>query len=321
MDVKKLCFLGTLLVVLCWTQVNCEPIEAQTGSYVFTYFKGNGEDGLHLAYSRDGLNWISLNNDKSLLKPMIGGDKLMRDPCVIKGPDGLFHMVWTVSWKEKGIGYANSRDLINWSPQKHIPVMEHEPGAGNCWAPEVFYDDATRQYLIFWATTIPGRFPMTENAGDGGLNHRIYYVNTKDFETFSDTKLFYDRGFNVIDSTIVKNGDKYVMFLKDETRQPPQKNIRMAFSDKAQGPYTKASEPITGDYWAEGPTAIRIAGNWIVYFDKYRKHCYGAVSSKDMQHWQDISAKVSFPKGFRHGTVVEVDKDILDGLLELSTKR
>jgi hypothetical protein len=211
--------------------------------------------------------------------------------------------------------------LINWSQQKYIPVMEHEPKARNCWAPEVFYDDATKQYLIFWATTIPGRFPMTEKAGDDGLNHRMYYVTTKDFETFSNTKLFYDRGFNVIDSTIVKNGDKYVMFLKDETRQPPQKNIRMAFSDKAGGPYTKASKPITGDYWAEGPTAIRIGGNWIVYFDKYTKHCYGAVSSKDMEHWQDISAKVSFPKGFRHGTVVKVDKDILDGLLGLSTKR
>ncbi len=287
------------------------------GGYVFTYFKGNGEDGLHLAYSRDGLNWKSLNNDKSLLKPMIGGDKLMRDPCVIKGPDGLFHMVWTVSWKEKGIGYANSRDLINWSKQKHIPVMEHEPGARNCWAPEVFYDDATKQYLIFWATTIPGRFPDTEKAGDGGLNHRMYYVTTKDFETFSETKLFYDRGFNVIDSTIVKNGDKYVMFLKDETRQPPQKNIRMAFSDKAQGPYSKASKPITGDYWAEGPTAIKIGEDWIVYFDKYRKHRYGAVMSKDLTDWRDISDRVSFPGGFRHGTVLAVDRDILDGLLEL----
>ena len=285
--------------------------------YVFTYFKGNGADGLHLAYSTDGFKWTSLNEDKSLLKPMVGGDKLMRDPCVIKGPDGLFHMVWTVSWKEKGIGYANSRDLIHWSKQKCIPVMEHEAGARNCWAPEVFYDGANRQYLIFWATTIPGRFPATEKAGDGGLNHRMYYVTTKDFETFSATKLFYDRGFNVIDATIVTSGGRYIMFLKDETRNPPQKNIRMAFSDKAEGPYSTASKPITGDYWAEGPSAIKIGEDWIVYFDKYRKHRYGAVMSKDLTNWRDISDRVSFPGGLRHGTVLAVGKGILDGLLEL----
>ena len=31
--------------------------------YLFSYFKGNGEDGLHLAYSNDGLKWTSLKND------------------------------------------------------------------------------------------------------------------------------------------------------------------------------------------------------------------------------------------------------------------
>jgi hypothetical protein len=31
--------------------------------YLFSYFKGNGEDGLHLAYSRDGMNFKILNND------------------------------------------------------------------------------------------------------------------------------------------------------------------------------------------------------------------------------------------------------------------
>ena len=37
--------------------------------YMFCYFKGNGEDGLHYAYSKDGLKYTSLNNDKSFLTP------------------------------------------------------------------------------------------------------------------------------------------------------------------------------------------------------------------------------------------------------------
>ena len=93
--------------------------------------KKNGEDGLHLAYSMDGLKWKVLNNDQSFLEPELSKDKLMRDPCIILGPDGKYHMVWTVSWNEKGIGYANSEDLITWSQQKFIPVMQHEKETRN----------------------------------------------------------------------------------------------------------------------------------------------------------------------------------------------
>ena len=42
-------------------------------------------------------------------------------------------------------------------------------------------------------------------------------------------------GFSVIDAQIVRDGARYVMFLKDETERPPQKNIRLAFADRAEG--------------------------------------------------------------------------------------
>jgi len=282
-------------------------------AYLFCYFKNNGEDGLHLAYSNDGFNWKSLHGDSSYLKPVVGDDKLMRDPCIIKGGDGLFHMVWTVSWKERGIGHTSSKDLIHWSKQEYLPVMEHEATAKNCWAPEIFYDKPSKQYMIFWATTIPGRFPKTDSLGDN--NHRIYYVTTKDFKTYSKTQLLYDQGFNVIDATIQKQGNKYVMILKDETKKPVQKNLRVAFSDNLTGGYGMPSAPITGKYWAEGPTAIKINNEWIVYFDKYMLHKYGAVSSTDLINWTDISDKVSFPAGTRHGTVLTVTEKELANLL------
>jgi beta-xylosidase len=285
--------------------------------YLFSFFQGNGEDGLHLAYSYDGLKWKALNNNESFLEPQVGNDKLMRDPCIIQGPDGMFHMVWTVSWNERGIGYASSEDLIHWSEQKYIPVMEHEPTARNCWAPEVFYDEESKQYLIFWSTTIPGRFPKTETTGDDGYNHRMYYVTTNDFNTFSETKLFYDHGFNVIDGSLIVENGKYVLFLKDETRHPPGKNIRIATSRELTQNYSAPSEPITGDYWAEGPTAVRINGYWIVFFDKYIKGAMGAVRSKDLKNWEDISDKVDFPDGTRHGTVFKSSEKVLNGLLKV----
>lgn len=140
---KVTAVIGLISIVLF---LQCTKTEKEV--YLFSYFKGNGEDGLHLAYSHDGFKWSTLNKNQSFLKPQVGNDKLMRDPCIISDANGTFHMVWTISWQEKGIGYANSKDLIHWSEQKNIPVMEHEPLAKNCWAPEIFFDDINKQFLI-----------------------------------------------------------------------------------------------------------------------------------------------------------------------------
>jgi hypothetical protein len=283
---------------------------------MFAYFNNNGKDGLHLAYSNDGYIWTALNHDSAVLKPMVANDKLMRDPCIIKGADGLFHMVWTVSWNDKGIGYASSKDLVNWSEQQFIPVMKSEDSARNCWAPEITYDTKNKNYMIYWATTIAGKYKM-DTVVESGYNHRLYYVTTKDFKTLSKTKLLYDKGFNVIDATIVPEGKKYMMFLKDETRIPPQKNIKIATSKKLNKKFSAASAPITGNYWAEGPTTLKIGNTWLVYFDKYRDHKYGAVQSTDLKNWTDVSDKISLPKGIRHGSIFVVSEEELEKVKEL----
>ena len=283
--------------------------------YLFSYFKGNGEDGLHLAYSEDGLAWRALNEDKSFFHPSVGKEKLTRDPSIVRGPDGMYHMVWTAGWNEQGFGYAESRDLITWTNERYVPVMAHEPTALNTWAPEIFYDSLKSRYQIVWASTIPGRFPGDSIGGGGKYNHRLYYTTTKDFRTFAPTKLLYDRGFSVIDADIMKDGTRYVMFLKDEREQPPQKNIRIAYAERAEGPWSQATRPITGDYWAEGPTVLRINDEWILYFDRYRDHRYGAIASSDLATWEDVSAQLAMPDGMRHGTAFAVPRADADRLL------
>jgi len=142
----------------------------------------------------------------------------------------------------------------------------------------------------------------------------MYCVTTPDFKTFSKTELFYNQGFNVIDGTLIKENNKYVLFLKDETKTPPQKNIRIATSNKLTGNYSKPTAQITGNYWAEGPTPLKIGDSWIVYFDKYMNHAMGAVRSKDLKNWEDISDQVSFPDGTRHGTVFKVTGELFQKL-------
>ncbi len=276
--------------------------------YIFSYFKNNGKDGLHLAYSNDGFNWYSLNNDSAVLAPEVGIDKLMRDPCIIRGADNKFHMTWTLSWKERSIGYANSPDLIHWSQQKEIPVMAHEPTAKNTWAPEIFYDKTNKEYLFYWSTTIPSRFPQSEKRV-GENNHRIYYVTTKDFEKFSETKILYGGNTSVIDATIQKINGSYHMFLKDETERADKiKRIYNLTSNDLKAGYGPLEQAITGDYNAEGPTLIKLKKEWLMYFDKPLLHQYGAFSSKDLKTWIDVSDKISLPKGLRHGSILKITK-------------
>jgi beta-xylosidase len=289
---------------------------ADTNSaYLFSFFREpNGQAGLQLATSTNGLQWTEIKapNGKSFLEPQVGG-KLMRDPSLQRGPDGVFHLVWTTSWGRPPVfGYAESKDLIHWSEQRAIPVMEAAPDAKNVWAPELFYDAKKAQWLIFWASTIPGKFPETENSGDN--NHRIYGVTTKDFTNFSPTKLFYDGGFNVIDAMILPAKEKFYLVVKDETKNPVKKHLRLAVSDLAEGPYGKAGPAISGD-WVEGPTALEIGGEFYIYFDHYGSpKYYGAMKSRDLEHWQDISSEVSFPKGIRHGTALKVPASAVPGL-------
>lgn len=293
--------------------------QGQEQVYLFSYFTDNGQDGLHLAYSHDGLKWEKLKDGKSLVTPTVGNDKLMRDPFILLGKDGLFHMVWTSSWKDKQIGYASSKDLINWSEQKAIPVMAHEPTAKNCWAPEMVYDPANKNYIIFWATTIPGRHSdMASSESEKGLNHRMYCTTTSDFQNFSPTKIFFNPNFSVIDATILPKGNTFYMFLKNENPNPPEKNIRISKSTNASGPYPiVVSAPITGKYWAEGPTALEVNDYVYVYFDKYMEHKYGAARSKNMKDWEDVSDKVNFPDGVRHGTAFKVSNEIFKNLIQL----
>ena len=297
------------IIVLTEDEKPLDDIEA----LLFPYFKGNGEDGLHLALSLDGYTWTELNDGTSVMAPAVG-NKLLRDPSIVKGKDGRYHMVYTCGWYDKGFGYASTDDFRHWSEQQFIPVMEHEPTAKNVWAPEIFYESNNETYYIIWSTTIPGRFPETDASSEDGNNHRMYYTTTKDFKTFSDAALFYDKGFNVIDGFIFKFQGKYNLFLKDETLNPAQKNIRIAMADKPEGPYSFPSEPITGDYWAEGPSIFEKDGYVFIYFDKYKKGEYGALRSNDLIQWEDISDKIELPEGIRHGSILSVPLNLIQNL-------
>ena len=287
--------------------------------YLFAYFYHDREaEGFRLAWSPDGYHFDMLNGGRSYLKPSVGEGKVMRDPCLYQGPDGIWRLVWTDSWSGRTIGYASSKDLVHWSQQQAIPVMVHEPKAQNCWAPEIVWDPLRHDYLIFWSTTILGRFPETAMSNRRPeRNHRIYATTTTDFAHYSPTRLLYDGGFNVIDANMLPDaGGSWLMFVKNETLSPhTEKNIRMIRGATAEGPWGPASPPLTGNYWAEGPTSIKVGDEYRVYFDKHMLNAIGMVRSHDLVHWEDVSDRVKMPANARHGCILAVPRALVERLL------
>ena len=296
-------FFCSLLATLA---IACAGVQPAGAAWLFTSFRGSG-DGLHLAYSEDARNWVEIPG--VLLQPTVGG-KLMRDPHIVRGPSGVFHMVWTCGWHDKGIGYASSRDLVTWSEQRFLPLMEHEPGTNTCWAPEAYYLPETEEFLVVWSSDVPSASPTPDPKGG---YHRAYYVLTKDFVEFSKPKMLFDPGFNNIDTTMLKVGDKYRIVLKETDDQPAGiwGRVCAAEADLPTGPYTLLDKPVIENERVEGPSLVQVGGRTLLYVDYYVNGRYGVLETGDWSKWTRIDDRCSVVAGQRHGSILEVSMDEL----------
>ncbi|MCQ2573986.1 MAG: glycoside hydrolase family 43 protein [Treponema sp.] len=207
--------------------------ENDFAGYLFGHFigeqNGSGEQ-IYFAVSEDGLHFKDLNGGKPVLVSDVG-EKGVRDPFLYRSKEGdKFFLVATDlsifnrgGWVKNEQGYYDasttgspylvlwqSTDLVNWGEPKLIKVAPEN--AGMAWAPEMIYCDEIGEYVIFFASSIMNpetKMKIKPNA--------IYYVTTKDFETFSETKLFIDcqNGREIIDTTVLKIGDWYYSVSKD----------------------------------------------------------------------------------------------------------
>ena len=218
-------------------------------------------------------------------------------------------MVWTTGWKDKGIGYASSKDLIHWSPQEYLPIMEYVPGTRNCWAPETFFDEKTGSYMVFWASDVEGRFP--ETVSKDRMNNRTYFVTTKDFKTFSEPKILLDPGFDHIDATMIRFKGRYVIVFKEGDQQGQGKwgPIHAAVADSPTGPYQVFPAPLVTER-AEGPALVNVDGKTLLYVDFYANHHYGVYETTDWKTWTDVSSRCAVANGQRHGTIFPVSSAI-----------
>ncbi|MGG1554463.1 LamG-like jellyroll fold domain-containing protein [Paenibacillus ferrarius] len=288
-------------------------------AYLMGYFhSGPGQthkvEELHYAYSRDGLRWYELNGNRPVWASSLG-DGILRDPFIGKGPDGRWHLVFTIRPMGPFIGYASSADLIHWEEEKALPVMADIPDTVNAWAPEFSYDAVQDEFLLYWASS----------TGKDLSNSKHYCTRTKDWETFSSTQLFYDPGFQTIDASLAEHDGKFYMAIKDESyvyepeKYPHPPMNFMGVAERIEGPYARMPGIQTPDF-TEGPEFLWIENRqkWLLLYDYWAYGRFGVMESSDMVHWSSEleEGKLRTPYRARHAAFFPVGESELERLLE-----
>ncbi|MCE6997345.1 family 43 glycosylhydrolase [Saccharothrix sp. S26] len=304
--------------------------------YAFAYFTGNSVAGekIYFAASRgnNALQWDELNNGAPVLTSTKGTQGL-RDPFLIRSPEGdRFFLIATDlsigrdgNWdraQRQGSLYLEvweSTDLITWSEQRHVKISP--PTAGNTWAPEAYWDDTTKQYVVFWASKL---YAENDPQHTGNTYNRMLYATTRDFTTFSEPKIWQDRGSSRIDSTVIKDDGLYYRFTKDEGAGGTgcsdiiqEKATSLTAVDLPGAPAWAFQQGCigrdAGTSAVEGPTVFKANPGdksgypYYLFVDEYggRGYIPLGTTSLDAPQWR-VPPAFDLPAGPRHGTVVPV---------------
>ncbi len=278
---------------------------------------------MHFALSVDGYRWEPVNDGRPVLWST-QGDHGVRDPTIVRTPEGRFHILatdlslancfrtkyrgsWGVITREgsKCLSMWSSEDLVHWSAQRRIQLGDADFGC--LWAPDVIYDRERGDHLIHWSST---------HASNNFGPMAIYYTRTRDFETFDAPRLLCrkDDG-GIIDSAIYEDKGAYYRFLKSNAHPAA---VVLETGRTLTGPHTRI--PAFDEEMAklahpayEGPTAFRLPdGRWCLLLDFFGVpgdgQGYVPFVAEDLASGRFVRADAAFrfPYGFKHGTVLPI---------------
>lgn len=305
-------------------------------NYLFAYFPANDNENIYYALSNDGYNFTAMNGGKRVVAAdSVSIKKGLRDPHVLRAPDGWFYMVNTdmksaEGWaSNRGMVLMRSRDLINWEHSTvHFPDKYKGKNFANVtrvWAPETFWDDTYDN-----GDGTKGRplvyFSLLTNDGTIPYDKVFYAYSNKDFTDLEgEPQHFFDRGKSTIDMDIVYNPvDKfYHAFYKNEGDGGICKvtaSSLMPKSGAASGSQwskpSKALQQTTEAVEGAGVFKLINQNSWVLMYDCYMNGHYQFTSSSDLENFkfvQNTEMKGAFTP--RHGTVLPITAEETEKLM------
>jgi hypothetical protein len=280
--------------------------------YLWVYFTGNTADtqeNIFYALSSDGFNFKTLNSGNFVIKSdtisnMIG----VRDPHVMRGPDGKFYMVATdmrasKGWESNhGIVLMKSDDLINW---KHSAIdikalYSSYNTITRAWAPETIYDEIAGKFMIY--------FSMKSSVS--GSHDIIYYAYANaDFTGLeSAPKVLFDNGTSTIDGNIVYRDGTYNLFFK--TEDAVDKGYKKAVSKTLNGGYTLVDKYLDQSSVAvEGGCVYKLNNRekYVLMYDLYTTGAYEFTVSDSLGNFR-LYNSTSRDFAPRHGTIMGITR-------------
>lgn len=293
---------------------------------LFVYFTGETELGeqIYFAVSEDGLYWRDLHGGKPILISDIG-EKGVRDPFIIRSV--IDHKVYLIAtdlriasgkgWDvartsgSKALIIWNSYDLVHWSDPWQYEVKNRDVGC--VWAPEAIYDPKRDAYLVFWAS-------LYKEKDEENSRHRIFSSYTKDFQLFSEAKIYIERSNHIIDTTIIEENGVFYRFSKEAAID----GISMEYGTDLQGEFTKIESDCLNELTGvEGPLIFQLKAEntWCLMVDQFAKKAgYLPLASSNLRQGRFNEIPTSqYDLGGntkRHGSVLQITQDEYEKLIE-----
>ncbi len=303
-------------------------VRPEQEAYLFAHMMAGDYWRLYYSISRDGLHWSLLNAGRRVFEEYRGH----ADIC--QGHDGRYYLIGNRSDGAPDINFWVSDDLIRWDKYSdYTPDLKRVPdypkALDRIGAPKVFYDEATRQYLVTWHT--PHDLGETDLPEPYWASQRTLYALSKDLKTFASPprKLFDgDWDMATIDTIVRRVDGRYYAILKDERYPtldwPTGKSIRIGSAPNLTGPYTKPAPPITPNF-REAPTLIPSPNGqaWYLYYEQYPGVSYGLSVAENLNGpWMQVAGnqrpdwdKYHLPPGVRHGAMIPIRRAQYDALV------
>lgn len=320
------------------------PAEQELAAYLLVYFKDETHS-IYFATSTDGYSFTDINGaEPILLGKDISEQKGVRDPHIMRGPDGAFYLSMTdlhiyaqkeglrdTEWERprEDYGWGNNRslilmksyDLIHWT-HALVHVGELFPAyadIGAAWAPETIFDKERNKLMVYFTTRMKG-----------GHNFMVYSYADNAFTTLTTEpkRLFTypDASKSTIDGDITKVGDRYHLYYVAHDNPG---GLRHAVSNQINAGYQFDPAKVDPENVAcEAPMLWRRLGsqNHVLMYDVFgaKPNNMGFSETADFVHYKNLGRfndpgslmKATNFSGPKHGAVMHITAEELQRLQE-----